>query len=83
MDKTYQAEICLGRTSATYDAEGVDDSIPAREIPQSSNDDLAALVELTVWRNNTQKNTISNIANSCPNGIYMENLLAIKGTFKL
>lgn len=44
MDKTYQAEICLGRTSATYDAEGVDDSVPARDIPKLSKEDLAGLL---------------------------------------
>lgn len=37
LDKTYIADVCFGRTSPTYDAEGLDDSIPAGEVPELSN----------------------------------------------
>ena len=44
MDKTYDAEICLGRTSETFDAEGVDSDQPEAEIPQMSKEQLSAVL---------------------------------------
>jgi tRNA pseudouridine55 synthase len=43
-DKTYIADICFGRTSTTYDAEGLDDSVPVGEVPELSDDRLNGLL---------------------------------------
>ncbi|UCD64221.1 MAG: tRNA pseudouridine(55) synthase TruB [Candidatus Zixiibacteriota bacterium] len=44
MDKTYRARVCLGRTSSTYDAEGVDLSEPAAAVPPLTSDKLAEVL---------------------------------------
>lgn len=43
-EKTYQAEVCLGRTSVTYDAEGVDLELPANPIPDLSRTDIESVL---------------------------------------
>ncbi|MCD6249260.1 MAG: tRNA pseudouridine(55) synthase TruB [candidate division Zixibacteria bacterium] len=43
-DKEYEAEISLGQTSSTYDAEGVDSSIEPKPVPKLSADQLEQLL---------------------------------------
>lgn len=45
VDKTYRAEISLGRTSPTYDTEGVNFELPAQPIPPMSDVDVEQLLE--------------------------------------
>lgn len=40
VDKTYEAEVTLGKSSPTYDAEGVDSERPAKEVPNLSDGDI-------------------------------------------
>ncbi len=44
MDKTYEAEICLGRTSTTYDSEGVNTEETAAEIPKLSVGEIRSIL---------------------------------------
>ncbi|MCK4573357.1 MAG: tRNA pseudouridine(55) synthase TruB [candidate division Zixibacteria bacterium] len=44
-DKTYEAEICLGRVSSTYDREGVDLKQEPQPVPELSEADLAKLLD--------------------------------------
>ncbi|UCG61854.1 MAG: tRNA pseudouridine(55) synthase TruB [Candidatus Zixiibacteriota bacterium] len=44
MDKTYEADIRLGRTSKTYDAEGVDANQPEQTVPHVSQSELELLL---------------------------------------
>ena len=34
LDKTYIADICFGRTSETFDSEGLNDEVPAADVPE-------------------------------------------------
>lgn len=43
-DKTYEAEICLGQRSATYDGEGVYTDQPALAAPDMSDDEIRNLL---------------------------------------
>jgi len=43
-DKTYEAQICLGKRSITYDAEGIDHESPAQPVPDFDQADLEALL---------------------------------------
>lgn len=43
-DKTYEAEICLGQRSATYDREGIDNEQPLSPIPDLNEDKLQRLL---------------------------------------
>jgi tRNA pseudouridine55 synthase len=43
-DKTYEAQVCFGQRSATYDAEGVDADTPVQPVPSFGPDDLETLV---------------------------------------
>jgi len=43
-DKEYEAEISLGQTSSTYDAEGVDPSVEPKSVPKLSADQLEQLL---------------------------------------
>ncbi len=45
MDKTYHAEIFLGRTSETYDSEGVFEDQPLTDVPALTPKELGALLE--------------------------------------
>jgi tRNA pseudouridine55 synthase len=44
MDKTYEGTVCLGRTSKTFDGEGVDFDAPAAELPDLTADKLRAVL---------------------------------------
>lgn len=43
-EKTYMADICLGRSSTTYDGEGLDSSVPATPVPELDAAKLAQLL---------------------------------------
>ena len=43
-DKEYEAEVSLGQTSATYDAEGVDPSVEPKSVPKLNADKLDELL---------------------------------------
>jgi tRNA pseudouridine55 synthase len=43
-DKSYVADICLGRATATYDAEGLDQSLPLAQPPDMTSDELEELL---------------------------------------
>jgi tRNA pseudouridine55 synthase len=45
LEKTYEAEIELGRISSTFDAEGVDDHSPVAEIPHLEPADIRAILK--------------------------------------
>lgn len=44
VDKTYRAEIALGRSSLTYDREGVEFEIPAQPVPSMGDDEIEQLL---------------------------------------
>jgi len=44
-NKIYEAVITLGKTSVTYDGEGIDENTPSKPVPQLSKDDIDDLLK--------------------------------------